>query len=386
MPSPDINAKHTPALYRGNIPVTSGPENICHHIRVYGGESMRSQSWALSRSNLEGLSDRIKQKEYRRGLAIALGGKMLGLVVLLAIMAGVSTLFFNSVHADAAADALKQAADAKKLPPIVAINAINTVWTLVAAFLVFFMQAGFMALEAGFARTREAVNIIVEGVFDTCLCGLLFWAFGFAFMFSSGNGFIGHTPGYFFIANTPATWSTTGVPMIAFWIFQLAFADTCSTVTSGAMLGRTSFVGDICASIGVSGFIYPIIGHWAWGPDGWLAAHGFLDFAGSTVVHTIGGIISLAGAMVLGPRLGRVFKRDGGGLPPGHDLVLAAIGGIILWFGWFGFNPGSTLGAMDAQGIGRVSTNTMLAACAGGMTALFYAFPRGKEMGLRHHG
>src|SRR5205085_8671821 len=132
-------------------------------------------------------------------------------------------------------------------------------------------------------------------------------------------------------------------------------------------------VGDLLYSVGVSGFIYPIIGHWAWGPDGWLYSMGFLDFAGSTVVHTIGGFIALAGAIALGPRLGRVFKRDGGGLPPGHDLLLASIGGIILWFGWFGFNPGSTLSAMDAQGIGRVATNTMLAACAAGLSAMFYA-------------
>jgi len=181
------------------------------------------------------------------------------------------------------------------------------------------------------------------------------------------------------LSHTPDTYLTTGVPMIAVWLFQLAFADTCSTITSGAMLGRTGFVGDLLYSVGVSGFIYPIVGHWAWGPDGWLYGMGFLDFAGSTVVHTIGGFIAFAGAIALGPRLGRVFKRDGGGLPPGHDLVLAAIGGVILWFGWFGFNPGSTLNAMDAQGIGRVAANTMLAACAGGLTSLLYAFPRGKK-------
>src|SRR5205823_5442968 len=130
--------------------------------------------------------------------------------------------------------------------------------------------------------------------------------------------------------------------------------------------------------VGVSGFIYPIVGHWAWGPDGWLVSMNFHDFAGSTVVHTIGGFIALAGAIVLGPRLGRKFKRDGGGPMPGHNLTIAAVGGVILWFGWYGFNPGSTLSAMDAAGCARVATNTTLAACAGGLSALFFVFPRNK--------
>jgi Amt family ammonium transporter len=177
---------------------------------------------------------------------------------------------------------------------------------------------------------------------------------------------------------------------MAFFLFQFAFADTCSTITSGAMVGRTGFVGDLFYSIGVSGFIYPIVGHWIWGPGGWLstvseagsAATGWFkihDFAGSTVVHTMGGMIALAGAVVLGPRLGRKFKRDGGGLPPGHDLTIAAVGGVILWFGWYGFNPGSTLSAIDSGGIGRVATNTTLAAAAGGLSAMFFVYPRLKK-------
>jgi Amt family ammonium transporter len=156
------------------------------------------------------------------------------------------------------------------------------------------------------------------------------------------------------------------------------------------MIGRTGFVGDLLYSVGVSGFIYPIIGHWAWGPDGFLATMGsdgnflpalgtsFHDFAGSTVVHTIGGFIALAGSIVLGPRLGRKFKRDGGGPMMPHDLTIASVGGLILWFGWYGFNPGSTLSAMDFEGIGRVAANTTLAACAGGLAAMFYAFPKTK--------
>ena len=173
------------------------------------------------------------------------------------------------------------------------------------------MQVGFTMLEAGFCRSRETVNVLMECIVDTCLCGLLFYAIGFAFMFSHGNGFIGYH--WFFLQDVPATYESTGVAFLAFWLFQFAFADTCSTITSGAMIGRTSFVGDLLYSFAVSGFIYPIIGHWAWGPDGFLATMGtagnflpsigtgFHDFAGSTVVHTIGGFVALAGAIVLGP-------------------------------------------------------------------------------------
>ena len=157
------------------------------------------------------------------------------------------------------------------------------------------------------------------------------------------------------------------------------------------MVGRCGFVGDILYSIGVTGFLYPIIGHWAWGPDGWLAVMSptaFRDFAGSTVVHSIGGAISLAGAIALGPRLGRVFKRDGGGPPLPHNIILGAVGGLILWFGWYGFNPGSTLSALDMQGIARVSFNTTMAACSAGLMALFYAYMRVQkwDLGLTVNG
>jgi Amt family ammonium transporter len=232
------------------------------------------------------------------------------------------------------------------------------------------------------------VNVLVECVFDTALCGILFWAFGYAFMFSEGNGFIGYH--WFFLKGAPATYGTTGVAFLAHWIFQFAFADTCSTITSGAMIGRTDFIGDVLYSFAVSGFIYPIIGHWAWGPDGFLATMGsngkflsslgmnFHDFAGSTVVHTIGGAVALTGAIVLGPRLGRRFKRDGGGPMTPHDLTIAVCGGLLLWFGWYGFNPGSTLSAMDFEGIGRVAANTTLAACAAALTAVFFIYGRSK--------
>jgi Amt family ammonium transporter len=321
------------------------------------------------------LRTRLKNPEWRRYGGTLLGGKLLGLGVVLLLMVVVSGLFFTTVHAQSGTPAVK-AEDV--------VNPVNTAWTLVAAFLVFGMQVGFTMLEAGFCRSRETVNVLVECVVDTCLCGILFYAIGFAFMFSHGNGFIGHH--WFFLQGAPATYETTGVAFLAVWIFQFAFADTCSTITSGAMIGRTGFVGDLLYSLCVTGFIYPIIGHWAWGPDGWLATMGssggafaslgmpFHDFAGSTVVHTIGGFIALAGAIVLGPRLGRKFKRDGGQPMLPHDLTIAVSGGLILWFGWYGFNPGSTLSAMDFGGIGRVATNTTLAACAAGLTSILYGY------------
>jgi Amt family ammonium transporter len=316
---------------------------------------------------LDRLKTRFSDSKTRRLFLTLLGAKLLGAGIVLAGIKGIDWYFFTRAYAD----------DAAKVPDHV--NALNTVWTLIAAFLVFFMQAGFMCLEAGFARTRETVNVLLEGIVDTMMCGILFWAFGFAFMFGSGNKLIGLE--YFFLHGTPETYGATGVPMLAYWLFQFAFADTCSTITSGAMVGRTGFKGDILYSIGVSGFIYPIIGHWAWGPDGWLATLtpvAFHDFAGSTVVHTIGGFIALAGAIALGPRLGRKFKRDGGGMPPGHDMTIAAVGGVILWFGWYGFNPGSTLSAMDMAGCARVAANTTLAACSGGLVALAVVYPRHK--------
>jgi Amt family ammonium transporter len=316
---------------------------------------------------------RMRDPEWRRYAKVLFGGKMMG-VALVLLMIGIVTVFLGvRVYA---ADPEVKASDI--------VNPINTMWTLVAAFLVFGMQVGFTMLEAGFCRSRETVNVLMECIVDTCLCGILFFAFGFAFMFSHGNGFIGYH--WFALQNTPATYETTGVAFLAFWLFQFAFADTCSTITSGAMIGRTGFVGDLLYSVAVSGFIYPIIGHWAWGPDGFLATMGseghffaslgmgFHDFAGSTVVHTIGGFIALAGAIVLGPRLGRKFKRDGGAPMLPHDLTIAASGGLILWFGWYGFNPGSTLSAMDFEGIGRVAANTTLAACAAGLTAMAYAY------------
>ncbi|HEV2618430.1 MAG TPA: ammonium transporter [Acidobacteriaceae bacterium] len=334
----------------------------------------RRQQPAYVPGRLARLGQRLRDPQWRKYGVVLFAGKIVGLALVAA-----SVYYFNPGlfgHKVFAADAVLRGNDI--------VNPVNTAWTLIAAFLVFGMQVGFTMLEAGFCRSRETVNVLMECVVDTCLCGILFYAIGFSFMFSHGNGFIGYH--WFFLQNAPATYETTGVAFLAFWIFQFAFADTCSTITSGAMIGRTGFVGDLLYSLGVSGFIYPIIGHWAWGPDGFLATMGsagfflpnlgqpFHDFAGSTVVHTIGGMVALAGAIVLGPRLGRKFKRDGGGPMMPHDLTIAAAGGLLLWFGWYGFNPGSSLSAMDFVGIGRISANTTLAACAAGLTAMFTAY------------
>jgi Amt family ammonium transporter len=265
-------------------------------MRPSAGVARKTASITRGDDRLSRLCARLRDREWRRYGYLLLAGKALGIAALF----GAMFLFSNVLGTDVRAED----------PALVGndiVNPINTVWTLVAAFLVFGMQAGFTMLEAGFCRSRETVNVLMECVVDTCLCGLLFYAWGFAFMFGSGTPLIGTE--YFFLQGIPATYGTTGVAFLAFWLFQFAFADTCSTITSGAMIGRTGFVGDLIYSLGVSGFIYPIIGHWAWGPDGFLATMGseghflpgvgtsFHDFAGSTVVHTIGGWVALAGAI-----------------------------------------------------------------------------------------
>lgn len=338
----------------------------------------------LNRKSSTGPKVKMSRSEKWNLFFAIFAGKMIGVAMVIAAMMMIPGILGLSANA----------AETYTPHETSTINAINTMWTVIAAALVFGMQAGFVMLEAGFARKRETVNILVECALDTAICGLFFWAIGYAFMFSHGNGFIGYN--WFFLQGVPLTYEATGVSILAHWTFQFAFADTASTITSGAMIGRTGFRGDILYSIGVTGFIYPIIGHWAWGPDGFLALMGstgnflpslgqpFRDFAGSTVVHTIGGVVSLAGAIVLGPRLGRIFLRDNkekGGLPAPHSLPLATIGAFLLWFGWYGFNPGSTLSAMDYAGIGRVAANTTIAACTGALGAMIVAFYFGMTKG-----
>ena len=342
------------------------------------------------------LGGRLRDPDWQKYGRNLLLGRFLGLlalpIVIVAAMFVVNAFTVGIAHAaEPMAVMPADLIDQVKNP---LINPINTLWVLLGAFLVFGMQAGFTMLEAGMCRNRETVNVLVECVFDTCVCGLLHWAIGFALMFGGGNAFIGwHMPGdpsksLIFMSGVSvlSVYGGTGIPIVAHYIFQFAFADCASTICSGAMVGRTRFIGDVIYSIGVSGVIYPIFGHWCWGPDGFLATMGseggflaslgmnFHDFAGSTVVHSIGGWVALAGAICLGPRLGRKFKRDGGGPMLPHDLTIAVIGGLILWFGWYGFNPCSTLSIMDNAGAGRVAMNTTLAACTGGLAAVFVAF------------
>src|SRR5439155_1060751 len=306
-------------------------------------DSKRSPKLSLAQK-FSRLAVRLRDPDWRRYGGTLLAGKVVGVGMVLMVMTVVSGVFFSHVLA---ADAEVKAADV--------VNPVNTAWTLVAAFLVFGMQVGFTMLEAGFCRSRETVNVLVECVVDTCLCGILFYAIGFAFMFSHGNGFIGYH--WFFLQGAPATYETTGVAFLAVWIFQFAFADTCSTITSGAMIGRTGFVGDLLYSVAVSGFIYPIIGHWAWGPDGWLAlmgsqghvwpsiGMGFHDFAGSTVVHTIGGFIALAGLVAITCPCYWVS--------PTGALLLGGIAGVLVVLGvealeWFRIDD--PIGAVPVHG------------------------------------
>ena len=262
----------------------------------------------------------------------------------------------------------------------------NYVWTLVAAFLVFFMQAGFAMVETGFTRAKNAGNIMMKNLMDFCLGSLAFWAVGFGLMFGASNGWFG-TTGFFF-----SDYGKTQDPWVyAFWLFQVVFAGTAATICSGAMAERVRFHGYVVYAILVSALVYPIFGNWAWGglfeeSKGWLEQLGFIDFAGSTVVHSIGAWVSLAGVVVLGPRIGK-YSQDGKALPiPGHNLPLAALGVFILWFGWFGFNPGSTTAANVS--IARIAVNTNLAAAAGAVAAMAVTWLKFKnpDIGLTLNG
>jgi Amt family ammonium transporter len=243
------------------------------------------------------------------------------------------------------------------------------VWTLVAAALVFFMQAGFSLVEAGFTRAKNVINIMMKNLMDFSMGSIAFWAIGFGLMFgASKTGWFGFS-GFFLGDFTPG-----GDPwVLAFWMFQVVFCATAATIVSGAMAERTKFSGYLIYTIFISAIIYPIFGSWAWGGlyhgGGWLEKLGFIDFAGSTVVHSVGGWAALAGAIVLGPRLGKYGK--GGSIKPilGHNMSLAALGVFILWLGWFGFNPGSTTAAN--KDIAMIFVNTNLAAAAGAVLAMF---------------
>ncbi len=246
-------------------------------------------------------------------------------------------------------------------------RAIDTVWILVAAFLVFFMQAGFAMVETGFTRAKNASNVLTKNLLDFCIGSLAFWLIGFGLMFGADTlGLFGRT-GFLLSTANPA--SGEGLWQFAYWMFQVVFAATAATIVSGAMAERTKFPAYLFYSVFISAFIYPVVGHWIWG-GGWLAKIGMVDFAGSTVVHSVGGWAGLAGAILLGPRLGKYNADGSSNAIPGHNIPLAALGVFILWFGWFGFNPGSTASGTNLS-IATIAVTTNLSAAAGAITAMF---------------
>lgn len=251
---------------------------------------------------------------------------------------------------------------------------LNTVWLMVAAALVFFMQAGFALLEGGMSRSKNSVNVIMKNYMDACAGGLIFWLLGYGLMFGANpTGWFGTD---LFMPQSGEAWDWS------FLLFQMMFAATACTIASGAMAERVRYSSYLIGACLITGVIYPVFGSWVWGGyadgSGWLKEMGFIDFAGSTVVHSIGGWCALAGIMVLGPRLGR-FGKNGEARPiPGHNLSLVALGGFILWFGWFGFNGGSTTTG-DAS-IGKIILNTHLAACAGAASSAIFSWLFGKPV------
>lgn len=242
---------------------------------------------------------------------------------------------------------------------------LNILWILIAAAMVFFMQAGFTALETGMIRAKNSINVAIKNVSDMMVTIIAFWIAGFALMFGeTWQGWIGMSG--FFLQGMESPFK------YAFFIFQAVFAGTAATIVSGAVAERIQFKGYIIGSIVLGLFIYPVAGHWIWGgaildgEAGWLADLGFVDFAGSTVVHGLGGWVGLAAVLVLGPRIGRFDEQGQPQDIQGHNIAYSAIGIFILWFGWFGFNGGSTLVADDS--VPKVVLNTLLSPAAAGIT------------------
>jgi ammonium transporter, Amt family len=250
-------------------------------------------------------------------------------------------------------------------------NSADTVWVLIAAVLVMFMQPGFAMVEAGFTRAKNSANILMKNIMDFSFGSIFFWIIGFSIMFGAGNGgFMGSV--YLFGSGI----ENGDIPGMAFLIFQTVFAATAATIVSGAMAERTDFRVYIIFSILITTMIYPVSGHWIWG-DGWLSAMEipFHDFAGSTVVHSVGAWVGLTGAAILGPRIGKYNGKTNA--IPGHSLTLGALGVFILWFGWFGFNAGSQLassGTENAMAISHIFVTTNLSAAAGVVGAMSTAW------------
>ncbi|PXV85320.1 ammonium transporter [Lachnotalea glycerini] len=249
---------------------------------------------------------------------------------------------------------------------------LNVVWTLIAAFLVYFMQAGFAMVEAGFTRAKNAGNIIMKNMMDFVIGTLFYFVIGFSIMFgASAGGFLG-TSGFFNPTSlADANGLFNGLPIGVFMIFQTVFCATSATIVSGAMAERTKFLAYLIYSACISVFIYPVSGHWIWG-GGWLYSLGFHDFAGSTAVHMVGGTCALVGAKILGPRIGKYDKNGKPNAFPGHNIPIGALGVFILWFCWFGFNCGSTVAATTT--LGDIAMTTNLAAAASTMVTLIFTW------------
>jgi len=250
---------------------------------------------------------------------------------------------------------------------------IDTVWVLLCAALVFFMEGGFAFLEAGFIRAKNSMNIVMK-VFADCTMGMLsYWAFGFALMYGLDRSGLFGTSGFFLGGGLEHL--QFRVPVYAYWVFQAAFAVAVASIVSGAVAERMKFSPYIIYTILVTALVYPVAGHWVWGSGGWLAGLGMLDFAGSAVVHAVGGWSALAAVLVLGPRTGK-YNEDGSvNVLPAHNMHLAFLGTFILWFGWFGFNPGSSLSGLDLN-IARIALTTNLAAAAGGAAGTLFTMLR----------
>lgn len=252
------------------------------------------------------------------------------------------------------------------------VSGIDTVWVLLAAILIFMMQMGFASVEAGFTRSKNTANILMKNLLDFCFGSLLFWLFGFRIMFGA-DAFAGLIADPFALGSAVPS----NIPQTAFLIFQTMFCATTATIVSGAMAERTQFRAYLVYCIFISAFIYPISGHWTWG-GGWLSALGFHDFAGSAVVHSAGGWLALVGAAMVGPRIGK-YKNGKPHAILGHNLAIATLGVFILWIGWFGFNPGSTVGISTPelqQSASTVFMNTNISAATGALTALIVAWVR----------
>lgn len=252
-----------------------------------------------------------------------------------------------------------------------AFSSVNTIWVLLGAALVFFMQAGFAMVETGFTRAKNAGNIIMKNLMDFSIGTPAFWLVGFGLMFGTGNGIIGSISGIAYESNYGAGMLPDGVPFYAFLIFQTVFCATAATIVSGAMAERTKFSAYCIYSLIISLVVYPVSGHWIWG-GGWLAEMGFHDFAGSCAVHMVGGVAALVGAKILGPRIGKYSKSGKSKAIPGHNLTIGALGVFILWFAWFGFNGASTV-SMEGDAIvsaSKIFVTTNLAAAVATVTVM----------------